>query len=178
MCIVILQSVGQKLFTSTLEHSFKRNADMAGVAAVNPAGKMVVEKGLDTLKKFIDTYERVQDTYRTSPILIHCRFATKGRVSKDNSHPFFVKDGVMAHNGTFWNGGDRDDMKSDTREVAEHCFNLMTKENIDKNKRAIEEAVTGRNKMVFLFNDKSYAIINERYGEWKDGCWFSNNGWH
>ncbi len=110
-----------------------------------------------------------------SPFLIHFRIASHGSICYENCHPFMMDDGgAMIHNGMLPFSADR--TKSDTKEFAENIVKVMG-ENWQDNEYAVglvEEAIGKHNKIVMLWPDYSYLILNEKSGFWREDVWFSN----
>lgn len=180
MCIAALVLPGGHVNPETMRRMFNSNQDGAGVAYVRTShGKndVVVEKGYFDSEDWIAAYERAKTwASEGSPILLHARIATLGRVDRANCHPFRIKDGAMVHNGSLWyaNGGyGLSCEKSDTREFAERCTNNFNYDDMVFDKAKLE-SVIGHNRMAFLFKDKRYIILNEKSGTWKDNVWYSN----
>ena len=181
MCVAIVQPIGKRVSDDILAACFKSNNNGAGMAFVRK-GKIVIDKGYMMLDGFLKGYDRHWRENPDTPFLLHCRIATKGKVCPDNTHPFKIRGGAMIHNGTLWHSGHIYDELSDTREFAETLHNELSKQKVTENRDEIEKAV-GYNRLAFLFEDKSYVIINEGGpgksgpGMWLDGVWYSNDFW-
>lgn len=83
-----------------------RGRDGAGVTLVDNIGNVKIAKSAQSVDGFIHTpeYKHLYETaFRTGWAMIgHNRAATRGVVSDENSHPFWVDDKiVLVHNGTF-----------------------------------------------------------------------------
>lgn len=130
---------------------------------------------------FRDAYMRAADQYADeSPFLVHMRITTSGGTSKNNTHPFPVKNGAMIHNGIMFTpagerAGKAPDRKSDTRVFAESLFNILTLEEVKKANEGIRKAIGFGNKLCFLYDNKQFHIVNEQAGSWVDGIWHSNS---
>jgi hypothetical protein len=184
MCLAVLVKPGGVFTEEQAAEAFKCNSDGAGFAFVNNSGDISLYKGY---MKFSDFWEAFKGATESggkdpeSPIAIHFRIATAGRVEKDNCHPFLFNDGtaVAAHNGCLWHGS-RADEKSDTREFVEMVSPFLTEERVaDPEKlRKVGHAVAG-NKIVLLYKSKNFAIINESQGHWdeKQLVWYSNHSY-
>jgi hypothetical protein len=108
------------------------------------------------------------------------RIRTSGHVNAANCHPFAIQGGALIHNGMmFTPTGDRagtlTDRKSDTRVFAESLYNILKLEHVKKAESGIRKAIGGGNKVAFLYDDKSYHIIGEDLGFWREDVWHSNN---
>jgi predicted glutamine amidotransferase len=178
MCIVILAKAGAKLEPDLLRRAFSVNRHGAGLAFVRN-GQVVIQKGFFDSELWVKRYEEAYEQVgATSPIVLHARIATLGKVGRDNCHPFKIKNGALAHNGVLWSstfGHGRSAEKSDTREFAERMHNNLTYEDIAEDKSRVEKAI-GYNKMVLLYDDKRFIILNEQNGSWDPtgNVWFSN----
>lgn len=183
MCIAILTTPGKILSDEVFRRCWRANRDGFGMAYITSNGDVVIDKGWMDATAALDAYKRGADGRKLadSPMLLHFRAATVGRVTANNCHPFRVKGGAMIHNGTFWHDPKSD--KSDSQILAEMMHNQLHYKNLSENKEAFQEAF-GYNRVAFLFKDGKYIIFSEdynfskgQYGQWKDGIWYSNGGW-
>lgn len=176
MCIAIVCPKGKTISDEIIRRCAFSNSDGGGMALMANDGKVIIDKGYMTTQSFIDRYHYHLENkaHERGPMLIHFRIATAGKVDRDNTHPFRVRGGAMIHNGIFWSGGFEDTM-SDTRLLAAVLHNRFTEEAVSKHKKELGE-VAGWNKMAFLHDSGNYTIINEDYGTWDDGVWYSNSG--
>jgi len=176
VCVAILCKAGAIIPETSLRACFTANPDGAGFAYVHPdTNKIVVKKGYFDFDKFKKDYYPAAAKYgQQSPFVVHMRIATSGRVDKSNCHPFKVRGGVMAHNGVMGAGFKE---KSDTRVFVELYQNALRRDWVEANKDKIGSAVGSWNKLVFLFEDRSFVIINEKAWHWKNGIAYSNTSW-
>lgn len=181
MCVAILQKPGAIIPAQGLGAGFATNRDGAGFAYVDPEQKkVVIQKGFMTYGELHDAYYEAVEKYgQDSPFLVHMRIKTSGLVSQANTHPFPVAGGAMIHNGSFFYPskkyiGEANDEKSDTRVFAEQLGKILTYADVKASQMRILEAVGAYNKLVFLYDDGQYLILNERAGNWKDDVWYSN----
>lgn len=181
MCIAALVKPGATVSDDNMRRMFNSNQDGAGIAYVKHVGgklDVVIDKGYFDSEQWIEAFKRAKDLkVKDSPILLHARIATMGRIDKANCHPFRIKDGAMIHNGSLWysrNGYSMSFEKSDTREFAERCTNNFNYEDMMYDLEALENVI-GHNRMAFLFKDCRYIILNEKKGRWENDVWFSNS---
>ncbi|WP_109529299.1 MULTISPECIES: class II glutamine amidotransferase domain-containing protein [Nocardia] len=133
--------------------------------------------------------------YPHGPALFHSRFATHGKPTLDNCHPFPVggdERTVLAHNGILppnVHPGPGDE-RSDTRIAAEDFLPTAPFGSLDswRGREGLERWL-GSDKFVLLTLDPAYAqrayIFNEARGHWDNdtGIWYSNHDhlpsrWH
>ena len=84
----------------SLQVQSHRNADGAGIGFFDPAGEPVLDKQPEAAfgdREF--THEAQQA--ESSVFVAHVRFATAGRRTLQNTHPFAMGGRIMAHNGGF-----------------------------------------------------------------------------
>lgn len=180
MCVAVLVKPGATVSEENMRRMFNCNRDGAGLAYVRTSGEktdVVIDKGYFDSEEWIAAYKRAQQITRgESPILLHARIATMGKINKSNCHPFAIKNGALIHNGSLWYsiGYGIQCEKSDTREFAERCTNNLVYEDIMQDKESLERTLSG-NKIVMLFKDKRYVILNEKSGIWQDDVWYSNS---
>lgn len=184
MCIAILTLPGKVLERKVFDKCWRSNSHGVGYAYIDDfTGEVRVDKGFMTLDAAYNRYAQLSAKNGVNhPMLVHFRAATVGGVDRDNCHPFNVKGGAMIHNGTFWH--DKAAKKSDSRMLAEMMYNELHYANLDANKAAFQKAF-GYNRVAFLFKDGKYLLFSEHYnlsrgqlGQWSDGIWYSNGGWH
>lgn len=178
MCMLILSKPNAVVKKEHIKHSLSWNRHGSGFAYIDPiTNKVVIDKGYVDQKKFLDKYEELIDTrINKNAIILHMRFATAGGMyDLDNCHPFKIKGGAMAHNGTFFGRGTMTG-PSDSRIVAEQLFDELCEENMKKNFKEIDKAF-GYSRVAFLYDTGWYALISEDSGVWDGDVWFSNSGY-
>lgn len=181
MCVAILQGKGKTLNNAQLSSGWKINSDGGGFAYIGKDGKVQIETGYLKYDDFAKAYERITDKYgENGPMLVHMRIRSAGGMGRKNCHPFRIKGGAMCHNGTMFypdragSSKDDDTYKSDTRIFAEAFHNILDLASVKKAEEDIMRAVGINNKLLFLYDEGDYHIMNERAGFWKEGIWFSN----
>jgi predicted glutamine amidotransferase len=174
MCVVIVKPAGRSIPEHYINNAWQSNSDGGGFAYVKD-GKVVIEKGLMTLKEFKAALETALLKNKKSVFLIHLRTRTQGAKSEENTQPFQIKGAAFAHNGGF-NGtgvGYSATGDSDSKKFADRYGDVMDYACVHDHKKGWEEAV-GYNKIALLYDDGRYQIINEKDGSWENDIWYSN----
>lgn len=174
MCIAICKKPGVKMKDEHLEESFSSHRDGAGYAFVRD-GKVEIVKGLMTIGEFKEAYRRDEGANPESVFIIHFRTSTSGGKTPENTHPFRGKECAVIHNGVFFGTYGSD--KSDTSTLISAAAEKLTKKAVTEGLKKIEAHVGSYNKLVFLFDDNTYAIANESTGVWDEGVWYSNHSY-
>jgi predicted glutamine amidotransferase len=180
MCVAILCTAGTRLTDKQIRDGWEFNEDGGGFAYVKE-GRVYVDKGYMDVEPFIEAYNVAATEYcQYSPFLVHMRIATSGNTDAKNTHPFRVKNGAVIHNGILFhpNGdmaGSGKDKNSDTFVLAAALFNVLVKDDVKAAKESLCKDIGYSNKLVFLYDDGEYVIVNEDRGFWDKGIWFSNS---
>jgi len=96
MCLILIaENISDITDNVNLLDAWRSNSDGAGIAYLKN-GEIRVKKGLMNYKSFSIAVDRIP---KKCPIAIHLRLATHGSVSRDNCHPFPVRDHYLMHNG-------------------------------------------------------------------------------
>ena len=170
MCVAIFQKPGVKISMDKLDEGARCNADGSGYAYVDETQTVRIRKSLkweNIRKQFENDVEKYGET---SPFIIHHRIKSHGAISKENCHPFHMKDGgAIIHNGIITIPAIPEEY-SDTRWFVEQIIDNLPR----RWERSIEwcmmvEKMIGVNsKMVGLWPDNAYFIFNESAGHWED----------
>lgn len=176
MCLAIWKPAGKTIKKEHLENGFASNNHGAGIAFANK-GKLTIKKGFFKFEEFYAEYEKVQ----ALPCLIHFRIRTSGGQDARNCHPWEVTPHLaLIHNGILrlqeQNG------LSDTGVFATYILRPIVEAGPGNWQRPgikwlLEEAIGTSNKMVLMNGDGEHVILNEKQGDWDNGCWFSNSTW-
>ena len=171
--------------------NLERNPDGTGVM-FHTDGKVIVRKELGDTEEQVKLFKK----YRKSAakgglkeVFIHSRYATKGKVTAENLHPFQILDGKdgapelwAMHNGTIKDAVITDEGYSDTYNFFKYYLaplvegrpelleNIFFQEMIQK---YMGHTGTG-NKLVFLDSTGRTTYINRDKGTEYKGCWISN----
>lgn len=154
MCVIIANPLGKRVPDSILASS----------SVINPHGLGVVflDNG-DLIKTDSNDYDMLRCE---RPYIAHFRYATVGKVSLDNCHPFHINDeSILFQNGTVSNLGNLD--LTDT----EHLANILSTVP-EKNWRDILEMTDCRFTTV---NTKTldFDVYNEELWIEQDDVWYS-----
>lgn len=174
MCIAILNPSGVTLKKKVLKTCWDNNTDGAGMLYLQN-GVLTTYKEMDKFDDFYKHYEMVRKNYRNSQVVIHFRISTHGKVDLENCHPFMInEDWGFVHNGIISNAERHVDY-SDTNMFNRNVLRKLPPDWIHN--EAMYELVSGyigSSKLLFLNKDNEAYIVNEDWGVWDLGCWFSN----
>ena len=156
MCVIIIKQTGKKVSENILENS----------SIVNPDGLGIV--WLDSFK--VEYYESEQwEVLKTDrPYIAHFRYATIGKVCRENMHPFVCgrnKDEMLMHNGTLKGLGNKH--MTDSQHMA------IKLGNIDRNLWADELSKHNSRFVSINTKTKSFQIYNKKDWTIRNGVWFS-----
>lgn len=171
MCLAVYKPAGRWASLEKLKEGFRSNPDGAGYA-FHDGERVVVKKGFMSFDDFWAAYKT--DVFTDTEALVHFRIGTKGGKTAENCHPFVIDNGALMHNGPCLNhrcSGDKE--RSDTRQFAEDFIDGLESWQVERLLPMIE-SFAGSEKIVFMFDDGTVLIANEKNGNWKDGCWWSN----
>jgi hypothetical protein len=135
--------------------------------------QLFMSKGFRNFKDFWRSYRDLQ----AFPAVIHMRWANRGKIHKENDHPFFVdEDLAFAHNGTV--SIDLEEDHSDTKMLCEKVLKPLKNRdekflNKDFNRWLLSKSI-GHSKLAFLDRHGNLDIINDKLGEYHEGVWYSN----
>ena len=178
MCLLVVQKKGKVMSDKHIENAFESNPHGSGYSYI--VNNSLQTKKFRRLSKFLKNFKSDVGRYGdSSPFLIHFRWATHGSNEGTlNVHPFKVRKGlVFAHNGVI------NDVSDSTKYSDTQMFNfeILQKLNDDflnnKAYQVLIEKMIGSSKLGFLTSEGKIKIMNERLGHWKDGIWYSNEGY-
>jgi hypothetical protein len=174
MCIIAVNYSGL-LTKKTLENCYKANPDSMGLMYAQD-GKLRVHKELFTFNAFYNKYTEVRNL-TDSPIVLHFRITTSGKVDKENCHPFLVNQKLgFVHNGIITQTEVKKSPYSDTYHFNEILKKLPANFLYNKGIVTLIEKMIGYSKLAFLDNMGNVTIIGEDLGVWEGDNWFSNTG--
>ena len=173
MCLLIAAKSGVPIHKKYLKNGFVENSHGCGFVVAKD-GKLIMRKGFFSFKDFW----RVYRDYQSYDKIVHFRWASVGKQTIENCHPFFVSDKLaMAHNGTI-PIATKDD-RSDTFTFNQQVLRLLNQENINFLENSaltylISKSI-GQSKLAFLDNEGRISIINKHLGVEHEDVWYSNN---
>ena len=181
MCIAIYKPAEKSLTKDLLHTCYTNNDDGCGFAYINVDifgnKKIKVYKSMD-FKSFYHQYERATRIAPYSPFMIHFRIGTHGEKTTLNCHPFMVdNETVFCHNGIIQNVGF--DKKISDTQLFNNTILKQLPEGWLYNPAIIKllEDFIGGSKLIVMTLDGSVKILNEKKGEWFEGCWMSNTSY-
>jgi predicted glutamine amidotransferase len=174
MCIAILNPNNVTLKKKVLKTCWENNTDGAGMLYLAD-GKLTTHKEMSNFDSFYDHYANVRKQYKSSQVVIHFRISTHGKVNLTNCHPFIVNDDWgFVHNGII-SAAPKNEEFSDTYMFNREILQKLPTDWIHND--AIYDLVQdyiGSSKLLFLNQNNEAFIVNEDWGVWDLGCWFSN----
>lgn len=179
MCIMIYKPAGTRLTKQELERCWDNNPDGGAIMFLTKGGAFNIKRSMEKGPWVKHALRHMDKT-----LWIHARFTTRGANTLKNTHPFWMnqaKTHLCMMNGTVKGLPDEDD-RSDTRIFCEEILPSLPEGWLD-NPSLFElvrgyihtEGSTFSTKMMFIDRTGRTWIINENYGHWHDGAWFSND---
>jgi hypothetical protein len=146
---------------------------------------IIVRRGMNA-DQMIEYFVRMRSKYPDGPALFHSRLGTHGSIGKRNCHPFRIGTDprtVLAHNGILPKNVQprKGDKRCDTRIAAKDFLphNPFGPLESSWGRDRLTQWLGRKNKFVILTVDphcqKNAYILNEQYGVWEDGVWYSND---
>jgi len=177
MCVIVMQPAGHTLSNTRFNRCWDRNKDGGGFAYPGGEGNVIVSKGYFDSKQMRKAYRSAVKANPDQPFLLHFRIATSGLTDAENTHPFYINEGlVMAHNGHITGWGNK--VLSDTRQfVLKVLMNLPDAFHRDPAMAELVRGYIGSDKMVLLDASGKWEILNESFGIWDEELWFSNTSY-
>jgi len=156
MCVIIIKQKGREVLESTLQNS----------ATINPDGLGIVWLDDFSLEYYESEEWEVLKTER--PYIAHFRYATVGKVCRENMHPFMCgknRDELLMQNGTIHGFGNKD--MTDTEHLA------ITLGDIDRKDWSKTLSKYNSRFVTINMKKKSFQIYNKKDWTIKDGVWYS-----
>ena len=182
MCVICYAPAGTIPTEEHLQNSNQSNPDGFGWAVRTDDG-IITGRTMDS-DKGIDRFLDLRGKWMQYDATYHARITTHGETTIDNAHPFRVGDkrSVLFHNGTLPINLPKGETRSDTRIFAEDRLTHMGLEVLDhKKRRKGLEKWMQYSKMVIMTERydmrRQTYILNEEYGKWDNGMWWSNDSY-
>ena len=159
MCIIIIKQKDKKISKETLKTSAK----------INPHGLGIV--WLDTFEVSYHKSKEYKQLYTERPFIAHFRFATIGKVNKENTHPFQcgkLKDEYLMMNGTIHGLGNL--KECDSKVLANNLGNAPR----HRWKKILNQYQDVRFVSVNV-RTRSFQIYNRELYTYKNGIWYSKD---
>ena len=156
MCVIIIKQKGNVMSREIAKTSSK----------INPHGLGIV--WLDTFELEYCKSSEYNKLITERPFIAHFRYATIGKVSTENTHPFVCgnnKDELLMHNGTVEGYGNAN--KPDSKALAEY---LGTRDR--REWKTILEQYDSRF-VTINTRTRSFQIYNRDLYTYRDGVWYS-----
>lgn len=178
MCIIIYKPKGKIIPKESLAASWKNNPHGGGFMYVKE-GHIRIVKTVESFALWYEMYEKANPFKHD--MVIHFRIGSSGPRNLVNCHPFSVNSNLaFCHNGIMPFDVSKDSPISDTvifgRDVLQH---LPAGFQHNKAILYLISVYIGHGKIVMLDKKGNVVIINEDYGHWLNGSWYSNYsyGW-
>lgn len=179
MCIIIYNEKGTAHNMEHLSNSHENNPHGVGIMWIED-GRVRTLRGLFDKRKMLEILKEFEGV----PHALHLRWKTRGKISKENCHPFRASDEslpekvFLMHNGTFHKVKSTEE-QSDTFFFS-HSIQAATKKHgtdvlfSEPFLRQLEKEVESWNKVIFLRDDGKVSIVNPKAWHNEDGIWYSN----
>jgi len=158
MCVIIIKQKSNTIPMETLKTS----------ARINPHGLGIV--WLDTFEVEYHKSKAYAKLSTERPFIAHFRYATIGKVGRDNTHPFVCganTDELLMMNGTIRQLGNA--KNCDTKVLAK-MLGTMARQNWKASLSKYDCRFVTINTRT-----RSFQIYNRHLYTWKDGVWYSKN---
>jgi hypothetical protein len=178
MCLIVYVPEGKAIPRATFQHAGTENDDGIGVmSAADGVRKFFGRKKLKRARRYSQYLSGKGVAHG-----VHFRWRTHGDMSADNVHPFavpqtrawFMHNGVIQQTAALATAD-----KSDTRLYVESLAGRAPV-TVDPATPCefwgeVESALGWGNRALVMYEDTGvFYILNEKGGEWIDGCWYSN----
>jgi len=172
MCLIIAKQIGGSVDWQAVDSSATFNNDGAGVCYPTKAGTLARFRSLE----YADVKTKCQKLEKQGlPFILHLRYATHGKVSKTNAHPFRLKSHglMMAHNGIISTLTIPKNMV-DSRALARELDAIMPRGFLtDDGRLTAVEDLAQTSRLTFMDASGHLFFVNEDLGKWKNGVWYS-----
>lgn len=180
MCLIVHKPAGRSIPPDLIEAAAELNPDGWGAMGFDTDGRVLIRRDLRVDTKAILAFER---EHRDIEYVLHLRRRTRGTVSRLNSHPFKVTEGIyLVHNGTL-NVRTPVSGWSDTRHFVTDLLRPLARRYPqlladDAFHKLLALGLRSENKLAVLdARSKRIIIINREHGAEFEGLWLSSTRW-
>lgn len=193
MCVILEKKPGLEIPFEAILKGATRNPDGYGVSVVD-RGETTVFHGLaDKYSTHADEVQKILEQAKDLPTMIHFRYATAGKRSLANAHPFPLLtkkehgvDVTLMHNGTMQffkiEGSEESDTSRFVEEVAKPLFIRAWKYHDQDEEQLMDDhalqqaikAMVGAGVITFQSSNGSLVKINHWHGQEYPWGWASN----
>lgn len=175
MCLIVYVPEGKSIPRETFKYAGTQNDDGIGVMSVQGIRKFHGRKKLKRARRYSEWLSG-----KGVPHGVHFRWRTHGDYSVDNIHPFSVPG---THAWLMHNGVIRQTERLATAEKSDtrlYVDSLKAPASVDPAVPSefwggVEDELGWANRALVMYQDTGvFYLLNEKGGEWIDGCWYSN----
>jgi predicted glutamine amidotransferase len=181
MCVIIYKQANAIVCPSVIKYAYDNNPHGFGLMYAEDKQVKVI-KGLYDLTQIYNIWNNFLD----KDIAVHFRWATVGKISEENLHPFPLmnkaedkKDLYLMHNGTIRDLPFNENVDlSDTNILVNILKEKIKKEGLfsvlsDKRLTTLGKAI-GKSKLLLMDDTNKIRIVNKEMGVTVGDVWFSN----
>lgn len=174
MCLIIYSKNGKLPPKEDFHEAAKDNPDGIGVMSSDGVDKFLGKRATKRAWRYVSDLAKAG-----IPFGVHFRWATHGKVGRENSHPFQAPgtgDYVM-HNGILWTSKMATDDESDTAIFVRNFLPHFGHRSDSNWKASVLQSIGYGNKLLVMADDgASFTIVNESAGDWLEPgeIWLSN----
>lgn len=174
MCLIITRKKNARVDWNAANRAARSNSDGYGIAWHDG-------KSLQVLRslEWADVRKQAHSLQaKDVEFILHMRYATHGAVNLNNTHPFklHAHQSFMAHNGIIHTLETPEGM-CDSRVLADHIDTRLDADwHSDPAAYENVEELASSSRLAFMLADGEIVLVNEEFGAWSDGCWYSQAG--
>lgn len=174
MCLIIFSDSGKLPPRDWFAEAAVANPDGIGVMSADGVAKFLGKRKTRRAWRYVS-----QLSADGLPFAVHFRWATHGRVSRSNCHPFEIPGtgAHLMHNGVLWTHRLANDEVSDTRLFAEDVmpgYISMAQRGAHDYLTALNSEAVGNRLLVMHPDARRWDIVNRHLWTMRDGILYSN----